>query len=260
MSDTTPSRFFGLDINSPFTWPGHPPLSRVVNMMQGLTSTPPTGSLAGDGQLCVGANAVNAAGTDFTRPMAFQGNPKFYYKWMRMIPRTNSGWNRNIYLPAGSTTPIMLDRVFSQGGGESGETLTSICAWTLFISRPENYDCTITTYDVIDPSTVAPIDTTDSDMIRANYAPNSAVQQFNCQDGGHLELTSENARALETWNMSQGSVVFSTGNYYFSIANNSTVDQTIVTLGSFNNYDLADVLQSPVVTTHRPFQINWSPN
>lgn len=241
MSDTTAtnSRFFGLDINSPYTWPGYPPMSTI----------------------CRGAELNNYGTTPFdtSQPIAFQGNPKFYYKWLRIIPRTNSGWNRNIYLPAGTESPIMLDRVFMPcSGDQTGDHITDVCAWTLFISRPDNQDCVITTYDPIDPELCGIQDT--SAMIRANYRPQDRVQRFNCQDGGKMELSPDNAQEVGSWSMSQGSVVFSTGNYYFKLANTGTTDQTIVTLASFNNYDLKDVLESPVVTTQRPFIVNWTPN
>jgi len=228
-STTSTSRFFGLDINSPYTWPGHPPMPTPDN--------------------CPGAEL------DPGKPVAFQGNPKFYYKWMRMIPRTNSGWNRNLYFPPGSSSPIMIDQV---PGATGDPSVIDVCAWTLYIAQPDNQDCMISTYDVIDESKLQVFDT--SEILQQAYLPKNPQVRFNCQDGSHLETDPSNVRLVEQWSMSQGSVIYASGSYYFGITNTGTSTQCIVSLSSFNNYDLKDVLESPVVTTHRPYVINWEPN
>jgi hypothetical protein len=210
------SKFFGLDINSPYQWPGTPPVPKWDS---------------------------NGERLDQDQPIQYQSNPKYYYKWMRIIPGSGIGWVKHIYLPPGEETPIGIDRAITNG-------FEAVSAWCLFIQQPESIDCVVSLYT----ATTRQIVTT-STLQRANL-----IQILNCQTADFPEADPDSATLLETWPMTQGSAILDTGNNYFSVKNTGTATQILTSLGSFDQYDLKDVLESTTVATHRPFFINWSNN
>jgi hypothetical protein len=210
------SKFLGVTIDSPYTWPTTPVCPTVD---------------------------LNGTALDVAQPISSQGNPKWYYKWLRFIPASNLGWNRNFYLPPGASTPIMTDQAYNNGYRET-------CAWTLYISRPEVSACVVTTYDVIDPSQV--VLSTTSTLQRPDMTPN-----IYCQYGLFPELDPSNATASESWAMTEGSMVFPSGNVYYSVTNTGTEPVCLVTLSSFSNADLLELLAAPTVTASRPVNFTW---
>lgn len=218
-STTSPPKFFGMDIDSPFTWPGYPRVPTVDSNLQPL---------------------------DLTRPIQYQSTPRYYYKWLRVMPSSGSrgtGWVKFLYLPPGTETPITLDKAVTND-------FEAVSAWCLFISRPDCQDCKISTYAVSTPLVVQT-----STLQRAQV-----VELVNCQTADFPEASPDGSQLIEEWSMSQGSALLDSGNVYFKVANTGTQTQTLVSLGSFDQYDLKDILTSPMITTHRPFFLNWVNN
>jgi len=212
---TTSTHFFGLDINSSSVWPGQPPIPEVDALGRPM---------------------------DTSLPMAVQGNPKWYYKYMRMVLDNGTGWTRTFYMPPGTSTPIMIDRI--------NENVHEVCAWSLYVSRPENSNLQIRTFELIDPTAINL--RTDSQLQR--YA---TLRGVFCQVDQFNETDPENTTVAETWNMRQGSALMASGNHYFQIVNTGTTMQYLTTIASYNQYDIRNVLESPVVTAHRPWTVTW---
>jgi len=217
-TDSGVSKFFGLDIDSPWTWPGYPRTPQMNSRLEPL---------------------------DLSQPIQYQGNPRYYYKWLRVVIHNGSnlgnGWVKYIYLPPGTETPICLDRAII-GNFEA------VSAWNLFISRPESQDCVVSIYTATSTMLVQK-----SSLQRAQV-----VELMNCQTADFPEADPAEATLIEEWPMTQGSALLDSGNVYFKIRNTGTQTQTLVSLGSFNQYDLKDVLNSPFVKTHKPFFVNWA--
>jgi hypothetical protein len=213
---TLMSKFLGVTIDSPYAYPENPVIR--TEDLQGQTLDP-------------------------NQPISSQGNPKWYYKRLRMIPSSNMGWNRNFYLPPGASTPIMIDQAYNNGYKET-------CAWTLYISRPDVSACVVNIYDVVDSEQV--VISTTSTLQRPDMTPN-----IYCQYGEFPELEPTNATFLESWSMSAGSMVFPSGQVYYSVTNTGTEPVCLVTLSSFSNTDLRDLLDSPVVTASRSLNFTW---
>jgi hypothetical protein len=175
--------------------------------------------------------------------MAVQGNPRWYYKYLRMVLDNGTGWQRTFYLPPRSSTPIMIDRI--------NENTFEVCAWSLYISRPDNQDVVIKTYDIIDPDQVQM--RSSSELQRW-----ATLRGVFCQVDSFNETAGDNVTAAEEWAMSSGSALMASGNHYFSIENRGDSYQYLSTIASFNQYDVRDVLESPVVRAHRPWSVNWN--
>jgi hypothetical protein len=179
---------------------------------------------------------------DPTRPMAVQGNPKWYYKYMRMVLDNGTGWTRTFYMPPGSSTPIMIDRI--------NENTHEVCAWCLYISRPDNQDIQVRTFDLIDPTAI-------NVRSESQLQRQATLRGVFCQVENFNETDPENTTPAETWTMNQGSALMASGNHYFQIVNTGTTFQYLTTIASFNQYDIRNVLESPVVAAHRPWSVNW---
>ena len=212
------SRFLGLTINSNTRFPTAP--DRPTEDLKGVPLDP-------------------------NLPISAQGNPRWYYKWLRMIPSQNVGWNRNFYLPPGASTPIMIDQSWINGYRET-------CAWCLYIAQPELESVTITLYDLIDPTVTRNVNT--STLQRPDVIPS-----MYCQIDNFPEQEESNAVPVESWSMSQGSVVLSSGEHYYRITNEGSEPVCLVTLSSFSHTDLTDLLSSPTVTPSRTVNFGWSP-
>jgi hypothetical protein len=214
------SRFLGLTVNSPSRFPTTPERPAVD---------------------------LNGVLLDPLLPVSSQGNPRWYYKWLRMIPTQNLGWNRNFYLPPGASTPIMIDQSMINGYKET-------CAWCMYIAQPELDAVTITLYDLIDPTITRSVST--SQLQRPDVIP--TVKGMFCQIDNFPEQEDSNAVAVESWNMTQGSAVLHSGQHYYQITNTGTTAVCLVTLSSFSHGDLSDLLAAPTVTAHRAVNYNWN--
>lgn len=211
------SRFLGLTVNSTTRFPSAP--ERPTVDLKGVALDP-------------------------LLPISAQGNPRWYYKWLRMIPTQNVGWNRNFYLPPGASTPIMIDQSWINGYKET-------CAWCMYIAQPDVSDVTITLYDLIDPTVTRNVNT--STLQRPDVIPS-----MYCQIDNFPEQELSNVVAVESWNMAQGSVVLSSGQHYYQITNTGTTAVCLVTLSSFSHTDLTDLLAAPTVTASRAVNFTWN--
>ena len=213
MTDTTATStasniaFYGVSIEDRWPWPGNPPWP--------LTD-------------------ANRQPMDRSTPLAIRTNPKYYYKYLRLtdLIGKKEGWSRAFYLPPGSETPIMLDRV---NEGDMG-----VCAWTLFFSRPDNPDVQISTYRVDDPSLLTRV--TNSSLQRMDQGVG-----IQCQIDDYPEAAPEAVTTSAQWTMRMGSCLVDTGSHYYGIRNTGTTTQVLICMASFNAEDIRTVMSSPVV-------------
>jgi hypothetical protein len=199
--------FFGISVEDRFTWPGHPPWP---------------------------VTDANQQPMDQSQPLAVRTNPKYYYKYLRLtdLSAKGEGWSRTFYMPPGTSTPIMLDRI---NDGDMG-----VAAWTLFFARPDNRDLQIKTYRVDDPSLLTRV--SDSSLQRMDQG--IGIQ---CRVDDYPEAHPDAVTTSAQWTMGLGSCLMDTGSHYYSITNTGTTAQYLVTIASFNAVDIRAVMASPVV-------------
>ena len=174
-------------------------------------------------------------------PIQYQGNPVPYYKWMRIIPSSGVGWMRTLFLPPGESTPLAIDRAINSGH-------EAVSAWSLLIRQPECEQCVISTYKVQETRRV-----TKSRLQRSHLK-----QIINCQVTDFPEAEESTAEPLETWSMSQGSVLFDSGYHYFKIVNTSDQPQILCSIASFEPRDIKDIITARSVNAHLPYSIHWA--
>ena len=204
--------FFGVSIEDRWTWPGHPPWPDTDASRQPM---------------------------DQSQPLSVRTNPKYYYKYLRLtdLSSKGEGWSRTFYMPPGTSTPIMLDRI--------NDSALGVCAWTLFFSRPDNQDLQITTYRVDEPDLLTRV--TDSSLQRMDQGVG-----IHCRVDDYPEAPPHAVSTSAQWNMSMGSCLMDSGKHYYSITNTGTSAQYLVTIASFNAVDIRAVMASPVV---RPLNV-----
>ena len=199
--------FFGLDVQDRWPWPGHPPWPDTDATRQPM---------------------------DRTQPLAVRTNPKYYYKYLRLtdLSSKGEGWSRTFYMPPGTETPIMLDRI---NEGDMG-----VCAWTLFFARPDNGDLQVTTYRVDDPSLLTRVN--DSSLQRMDQGVG-----IHCQVDAYPEAAPQAVSTSAQWTMNMGSCIVDTGAHYFSVRNTGTTTQYLVSIASFNAGDIRALMSSPSI-------------
>ena len=169
-----------------------------------------------------------------TEPVHALINPKWYFKWMRVI--IEQMWARVFHIPAGVTTLISKD--------SCGASLINAAEWGLFIARPEANGLQVKAYTVLDAKNVYP----DPRGIQMYTDPRCIetcrTQMWATVEDGH-------ATHMDTWNMTQGSMVFDSGHIFYSITNTSTQDCSLIVLNSRKRQDIADILDDPTNTITR---------
>lgn len=203
-STTSTVAFYGVAIQDRWPWPGHTPWPLTDRAGQPM---------------------------DQSQPLTLLTNPKFYYKYLRLrdLHSISEGWSRTFYMPPGTTTPLLLDRL---NGGYLG-----VCAWTLFFARPENTNLVIRLHSVTDESQLTLL--SDSPLQRISN-DRGIMCSWNEFDNQGIDTRAE-------WSMSQGSCLADTGANYFTVTNTGTTTQYLVTLASFNPRDISQIMESPVV-------------
>ena len=208
------SAFFGLDITGVGNWPGYPEVPKR-----------------------------NSEGVilDTRLPIQYQGNPKAYYKWLRVIPGSGIGWIRFLFLPPRSETPLIIDRAIT-------DSHEAVSAWSLLIRRPESEGVRITTYTVTETLTVL-----DSRLQRADLR-----KIINCQITKFPEAIEESSTVAEVWDMTQGSALFDSGRVYFKVTNTLDIPQTLCSIASFEPRDIRDIISAKTIKTHLPYSVAWA--
>jgi hypothetical protein len=210
------SRFLGLTVDSRYPFPE--PVARPLADQQGNPLDP-------------------------LQPVVTQTNPRWYFKWLRMIPSRDYCWNRTFYLPPGTRCPITLDRAEVNGWTETA-------AWTLYIARPENASLVLNTYDLVDPNQYQL--TSNSSLQRSHTTPN-----LYCQIDNYPEQSLDNVTLVESWPMSRGNMIYRSGNYWYDIENTGTEPAVLVTIASFLSADLQGLLESPIVSPNSTVTYAW---
>jgi hypothetical protein len=163
-----------------------------------------------------------------TRPLITMVNPRWYFRYIRTV--VESAWGRVIHMPPHSITDITADR--------SSVTAGTIAAWGLFFARPENQHLKINAYTVNDERNVRP---QPKGILR--YQNKETVGQ--CRTAVWPVVDADYAIPLGSWNMSDGSVIFNTGDNYYQIENNSDQEQAMIFISSTRASDIDRVLEQP---------------
>jgi len=227
ISTSTGGSFMVMDIKRTEEFPGAP--ERPKNLL---------GWMLGKGTAFRGTQAELDQ-----KAIGMQVNPRPYFKWMRCVIR--QAWAFVRYLPPGTSIPIMRDR--------QGPDYRDIAAWGLFLATPENRDVVFTAHSIRDDSVIK-LDENGFMRFRDGMTMRTIAM---CMNRPFHIVDPEDAETVETWNMRDGSIIYDTGNKWYSLTNTGTTPAVVVSLHSFNVMDLEPLLLSPYTNSTSKWRLTW---